>query len=59
MRFYGVVLAVLLADEPRRRALGKKGRESVERSFSLATMAHKLTDLYKSIVPAAKVESRT
>jgi len=51
-------LGELLADEPRRAALGRKGRESVERSFSLATMAHKLTDLYKSIVPAAKVESR-
>jgi glycosyltransferase involved in cell wall biosynthesis len=52
-------LGDLLADEPRRAALGRKGRESVERSFSLATMAHKLTDLYRSIVPAAKVESRT
>lgn len=52
-------LGGLLSDEPRRATLGRKGRESVERSFSLATMAHKLTDLYKSIVPAAKVESRT
>ena len=52
-------LGGLLSDEPRRAELGRKGRESVERSFSLATMAHKLTDLYKSIVPAAKVESRT
>jgi glycosyltransferase involved in cell wall biosynthesis len=52
-------LGELLGDEPRRAALGRKGRESVERSFSLATMAHKLTDLYKSIVPSAKVESRT
>jgi len=33
-------LGDLLADEPRRAALGRKGRESVERSFSLATMAH-------------------
>jgi glycosyltransferase involved in cell wall biosynthesis len=48
-------LGGLLADEPRRAALGRKGRESVERSFSLATMAQKLTDLYRMIVPAAKV----
>jgi glycosyltransferase involved in cell wall biosynthesis len=48
-------LGDLLADEPRRVALGRKGRESVERSFSLATMAHKMTELYRSIVPAAKV----
>jgi len=52
-------LRSLLGDEPRREELGRRGRESVERSFSLATMAQKLTDLYKTIVPAAKVESRT
>jgi glycosyltransferase involved in cell wall biosynthesis len=48
-------LGELLADEPRRAALGRKGRESVERSFSLATMAQKMTDLYRTLAPAAKV----
>ena len=48
-------LGELLADEPRRAALGRKGRESVERSFSLATMAQKMTDLYRTMVPAVKV----
>ena len=53
-----VSLRRLLSDEPLRADLGRKGRESVERSFSLATMAQKMTELYRSIVPAAKVESR-
>jgi glycosyltransferase involved in cell wall biosynthesis len=48
-------LGELLGDEARRSALGRKGRESVERSFSLATMAQKMTDLYRTLVPAAKV----
>ncbi len=48
-------LGDLLGDEARRAELGRKGRESVERSFSLATMAQKMTELYRSIVPAAKV----
>jgi len=48
-------LGDLLTDEQRRSELGRKGRESVARSFSLATMAQKLTDLYRTIVPAAKV----
>jgi glycosyltransferase involved in cell wall biosynthesis len=48
-------LGDLLGDDARRAELGRKGRESVERSFSLATMAQKMTDLYRSIVPAAKV----
>jgi glycosyltransferase involved in cell wall biosynthesis len=47
-------LGELLGDEPRRTALGRKGRESVERSFSLATMAQKMTELYRTLVPAAK-----
>src|SRR5207244_2172173 len=48
-------LGDLLGDEARRSALGRKGRESVERSFSLATMAQKMTDLYRTLVPAATV----
>jgi glycosyltransferase involved in cell wall biosynthesis len=48
-------LGELLGDEARRSELGRKGRESVERSFSLATMAQKMTELYRTIVPAAKV----
>lgn len=48
-------LGDLLGDEARRAELGRRGRESVERSFSLATMARKMTDLYRSIVPAANV----
>jgi glycosyltransferase involved in cell wall biosynthesis len=48
-------LGDLLGDEARRAQLGCNGRESVERSCSLATMAQKMTELYRSIVPAAKV----
>jgi len=48
-------LMSLLGDEARREELGRRGRESVASSFSLATMAQKLTDLYRTIVPAAKV----
>jgi glycosyltransferase involved in cell wall biosynthesis len=48
-------LGELLGDEARRSELGRKGRESVERSFSLATMAQKMTELYRTLVPAAKV----
>ena len=47
-------LGELLDDEARRAELGRKGRESVERSFSLATMAQKMTELYRTLVPAAK-----
>src|SRR5436190_2537317 len=47
-------LGDLLGDEARRAELGRKGRESVERSFSLATMAQKMTELYRTLVPAAK-----
>ncbi len=53
------MLGELLRDEPRRAALGRKGRESVERSFSLATMAQKMTELYRTLVPAAKVADRS
>jgi glycosyltransferase involved in cell wall biosynthesis len=48
-------LGDLLADESRRADLGRKGRESVARSFSLATMAQRITDLYRTLVPAPKV----
>jgi glycosyltransferase involved in cell wall biosynthesis len=48
-------LGELLGDEAGRAALGRKGRESVERSFSLATMAQKMIELYRTLVPAAKV----
>jgi glycosyltransferase involved in cell wall biosynthesis len=47
-------LADLLGDEPRRAGLGRKGRESVVGSFSLDTMAKKMTGLYRSIVSAPK-----
>jgi glycosyltransferase involved in cell wall biosynthesis len=48
-------LGDLLADEPRRAELGRKGRESVAGSFSLATMARRITDLYRTLVPGPKV----
>ena len=48
-------LGELLADEPRRSELSRKGRESVVRSFGLDTMARKMIDLYRSLVPAPKV----
>lgn len=47
-------LGDLLADEPRRAELGRKGRESVARSFTLDTMAQKMKDLYRTVVPEAK-----
>jgi len=41
-----------LLDNPERRAeLGRRGRESVVRSFSLDVMAKKLLDVYSSVVP--------
>lgn len=47
-------LGKLLDDEPGRAELGRRGRESVVRSFGLDTMARKMTELYQNIVPAAK-----
>lgn len=47
-------LGRLLGDEPRREDLGRRGRESVARSFTLDTMAQKMKDLYRSVVPAAR-----
>jgi glycosyltransferase involved in cell wall biosynthesis len=52
-------LGDLLADEPRRAALGRRGRESVATSFGLDTMAQKMTDLYRSVVPSPKVAGGT
>lgn len=43
-------LGDLLADGARRAELGRRGRESVVRSFSLATMAEKMSDLYARLV---------
>lgn len=53
-------LGGLLSDEARRSELGRRGRESVVRSFGLDTMARKMIDLYRSVVPAARAaeESR-
>jgi len=51
-------LGGLLGDEALRAELGRRGRESVVRSYSLATMAQKLMDLYRTVVPAEKVGSR-
>jgi glycosyltransferase involved in cell wall biosynthesis len=46
------VLDELLGDAARRAELGRKGRESVAASFTLDTMARKLIDVYKTVVPA-------
>ena len=52
-------LGDLLGDESRRRDLGRKGRESVVGSFSLARMAQTLTELYRTIVSTPKVADRS
>lgn len=44
-------LGALLADESRRSALGRQARDSVVRSFSLATMAEKMKALYTGLAP--------
>jgi glycosyltransferase involved in cell wall biosynthesis len=43
----------LLEDAGKREALGKKGRESVAASFTLDTMAARMIEVYRSVVPAA------
>jgi hypothetical protein len=44
-------LGELLADEPRRRALGEAGRRYVEREHAAPVIARRLLDLYRSIRP--------
>lgn len=51
-------LEELLADAGKRAALGKKGRESVAASFTLGTMAARMIEVYRSVVPAAVSGSR-
>ena len=46
-------LEELLGDPARRAELGRKGRESVAASFTLDTMARKMIEVYRSVVPAA------
>lgn len=46
------VLDQVLGDAGRRAELGRKGRESVAASFTLDTMARKLTEVYASVVTA-------
>jgi hypothetical protein len=48
-------LAELLADEPRRRALGEAGRRYVEREHAAPVIARRLLDLYHSIRPGEPV----
>jgi glycosyltransferase involved in cell wall biosynthesis len=43
-------LASLLDDEPRRAELGRKGRESVVKSYGLDTMARKMIEVYEGVV---------
>jgi len=50
------VLDGLLGDATRRAELGRKGRESVTAHFSLDTMARKLIDVYRTVVPSAVAE---
>ncbi len=45
------VLDELLSDEARRRELGRKGRESVAANFTLDTMARKMIEVYRTLVP--------
>ena len=46
-------LAELLADGPRRRALGEAGREYVERVHAAPVIARRLVDLYRSLLTGA------
>jgi glycosyltransferase involved in cell wall biosynthesis len=49
-----------LLDNPERRAeLGRKGRESVAQTFSLGKMAQQLVEVYRPLVPAARVADRS
>src|SRR5262249_20654537 len=48
-------LGELLADEPRRRALGEAGRRYVEREHAAPVIARRLLDLYRSIRPGERV----
>lgn len=50
------VLGELLADEPRRADLGRKGRESIERNFALKDMARSMLEVYRGVV-SSKVPS--
>jgi glycosyltransferase involved in cell wall biosynthesis len=47
-------LAELLADEPRRRALGEAGRRYVEREHAAPVIARRLLDLYRSLRPGER-----
>jgi glycosyltransferase involved in cell wall biosynthesis len=43
----------LLGDAAKRAELGRKGRETVATSFTLDTMARKMIEVYRCVVPAA------
>jgi glycosyltransferase involved in cell wall biosynthesis len=52
------VLDGLLGDPARQAELGRRGREAVAASFTLDTMARRLIEVYRSVVPSA-VAGRT
>jgi len=52
------VLDGLLGDPAKRTELGRKGRESVAANFTLDTMANKMIDVYRSVVPASVAGSK-
>ncbi|HVR82931.1 MAG TPA: glycosyltransferase family 4 protein [Planctomycetota bacterium] len=47
------VLDELLGDAAKRAELGRKGRESVAANFTLDTMARKMIEVYRTVVPAS------
>jgi glycosyltransferase involved in cell wall biosynthesis len=51
------VLDELLGDAAKRAELGRKGRESVARNFTLDTMARKMIEVYRTVVPAPGARS--
>jgi glycosyltransferase involved in cell wall biosynthesis len=46
-------LGELLADDARRAELGRRGRDSVVRSFGLDTMAKNMVEVYRSVLAPA------
>ncbi len=50
-REFSAAVSYLLADDGRRFAMGKRGRELVERSYSLETMGEKYLHFYRGLNP--------
>jgi L-malate glycosyltransferase len=54
----GNALIALLRNAPRRRELGIRGRERIERHFSVASVLPRLEDLYQRSLSSRRIEKR-